>query len=446
MAERPQIAIYTLTSPLHDPASVLRSTEAFLAQLRLDCLFRDADYSDYGTHSLDVVYVRTGGTEGLFRQLLPRLRAQSSQSFVLLTSGQSNSLAASMEILSYLRQQGLAGEIVHGTTDYVSQRLQLLSKAGQAVRQLRGLRLGVIGQPSDWLIASQADYAQVKKAIGVELVDIPMERLLTTIGQTPLEQPSTSPPTTAVDEALPGAVQIYRALKQLVADDALSGFTLRCFDLLSAVHNTGCLALARLNAEGIVAGCEGDVPALLSMTVARQLVGTSGFQANPSRIDVGRGEMVFAHCTVPLDMVEHYEYDTHFESGIGVGLRGTLREGPVTIFKLSGDLSRWFLAEGMLLQNLSEPNLCRTQTLIRLDDPSQASYFLNDPIGNHHIILPGHQRALLEALRHQEIEGAGGDDPHSETGSHHAAPHAAHHGKCVGPTTTATPKTTTNRA
>lgn len=403
MDDKPIIAIYTLTSPLHDPSSVSRATEDFLSSLHLDYLFRDNDYSDYGTHALDVVYVRTGGTEGHFRQLLPQLKEQSSQSFVLLTSGQSNSLAASMEILSFLRQQGMAGEIVHGSTDYVSQRLQLLGKSGQAVRQLRGLRLGVIGQPSDWLIASQADYAKVKETLGVELVDIPMERLLTAISKTPLENPQTTAPTVAVNDALPGAVQIYRALQQLVSDYALSGFTLRCFDLLSAVHNTGCLALARLNVEGVVAGCEGDVPALLTMAVARQLVGTSGFQANLSRIDINRGEIVFAHCTVPLDMVERYEYDTHFESGIGVGLRGKLSEGPVTVFKLSGDLSRWFLAEGTLVQNLSEPNLCRTQVLIRLDDPSQSSYFLNDPIGNHHIILPGRQRDLLQSCLGKKI-------------------------------------------
>ena len=30
--------------------------------------------------------------------------------------------------------------------------------------------------------------------------------------------------------------------------------------------------------------------------------------------------------------------------------------------------------------------------------PEDARYFLTDPIGNHHIILPGHYKALLEEL------------------------------------------------
>ena len=63
------------------------------------------------------------------------------------------------------------------------------------------------------------------------------------------------------------------------------------------------------------------------------------------------GEMLFAHCTIPFNMVDYYELDTHFESGIGVGIRGYMKEGPVTIFKVSGDLSRCFIEEGELVQN-----------------------------------------------------------------------------------------------
>jgi L-fucose isomerase-like protein len=107
--------------------------------------------------------------------------------------------------------------------------------------------------------------------------------------------------------------------------------------------------------------------------------------------------MVFSHCTVPLDMVSGYRLDTHFESGIGVGIRGHIPEGPVTVFKVAGDLSRHFACEGELLRNEAKPDLCRTQVVLKLPKEA-ASYFLTDPIGNHHIILPGHVAADLEAL------------------------------------------------
>ena len=392
------IAIYTLTSELHDEQAVGAVTQEFLNSLDITYELKGSDYTDYGSASLDLIYVRTGGTEGIFKRLLPELLKKSARPFYLLTSGKSNSLAASMEILSYLRQNSFKGEILHGRHEYISQRIKLLAKVGEAQRSLQGCRLGIIGEPSDWLISSHADKEAVRMRLGINLIDIPMQELLDAIAVTPLREASEQASADNIKQALPVANQIYDALKTIIERHNLQGFTIRCFDLLTAVHNTGCLALAKLNAEGIVAGCEGDVPAMLSMKIAQSLIGVSGFQANPASIDPETGEMLFAHCTIPFNMVERYEFDTHFESGIGVGIRGYMKEGPVTIFKVSGDLSRSFIEEGELMRNQAKPDLCRTQQVIRLSHPDQTIYFLSAPIGNHHIILPGHHQALLEEL------------------------------------------------
>ena len=394
-------AIYTLTSELHDEQAVSQVTQSFLGSLNIQYEMKGNNYADYGSHALDLIYVRTGGTEGIFRKLLPTLQAQSGRPFYLLTSGKSNSLAASMEILSFLRQQKLRGEIIHGSADYIARRISLLEKAGEALQCLKGCRLGIIGEPSDWLISSHADKQQVNQSTGIQLIDIPMQELLDELKTTPLRTIEEKAPSEAIRQALPGANQIYDALKVLVARHQLQGLTIRCFDLLTAVRNTGCIALAKLNAQGIIAGCEGDVPAMLSMTIAQALTGVTGFQANPASINPETGEMLFAHCTIPLNMVERYELDTHFESGIGVGIRGYMKEGPVTIFKVAGDLSRYFVAEGTLIRNQAKADLCRTQQVIQLTDHRLASYFLTEPIGNHHIILPGHCQELIDIILQQ---------------------------------------------
>ena len=372
------IAIYTLTSELHDEKAVGAVTKSFLTSLGVEYELKGNDYGDYGSHALNLIYVRTGGTEGIFRRLLPELQAKSSRPFYLLTSGKSNSLAASMEILSYLRQHNISGEIIHGSSDYIAHRIHLLEKVEKARLTLCGKRLGIIGIPSDWLISSDADKEKVKDVLGIELVDIPMQELL---------------------DEITDSERIYEALRTIIDRHQLQGFTLRCFDLLTTVKNTGCMALARLNANGYVAGCEGDVPAMLSMMIVRSLSGVSGFQANPASINPETGQIIFAHCTIPLDMVERYELDTHFESGIGVGIRGYMKEGPVTIFKVSGDLSRYFIAEGTLLRNEAKPDLCRTQQVIELADKRLTTdYFLTNPIGNHHIVMPGHCKEIIEQL------------------------------------------------
>lgn len=405
------ISIFTLTSPLHDKAAVDAVTKEFLDSLGVEYSFQGDNYEDYGT-DLSLIYVRTGGTEGLFKELLPTLQGLSRQTILLLTSGKSNSLAASMEILSYLRQEGLRGEILHGSPAYIRSRIEALSKVEAARRFLEYTTLGIVGHPSDWLISSGFDREAIFDRLGINLQYIPMEELLEeysllkdevaeswkeVVGCHSERSEESTPLSTAVKQAIPGAYRLYKALKTLISDYGLSGLTIRCFDLLTAVHNTGCLALARLNSEGYVAGCEGDVPAMISMMIGRAVTGVSGFQANPSSINPDTGEMVFSHCTVPLDMVSGYGLDTHFESGIGVGIRGNIPEGPVTVFKVAGNISRHFVCEGELLRCEAKPDLCRTQAVLRLP-PAASDYFLTEPIGNHHIILPGHVAAELEAL------------------------------------------------
>ena len=393
-------AIYTITSGLHDEAAVSRLSDAFLQGVFPEggFAFKGSDFSDFGTHTLDLIYVRTGGAEGVFKALLPEMLARGIERYYLLTSGKSNSLAASPEILSYLRQQGLQGEVLHGSDAYVADRIHVLEKVQEARARLREMRIGVIGQPSDWLIASQADPIALLDKLGIRMTEVPMEELLVEIGKAQGEPaPAEQEMAPNVREAYPGAVKIYNALKVLVARQGLDAFTLRCFDLLSTVGNTGCLALSCFNSEGVPASCEGDVPALVSMMIAHALTGVSGFQANPAQIDVETGRILFAHCTIPFNMVEDWQFDTHFESGIGVGIHGLFPEGPVTVFKVSGDLKRHFVAEGELLGNQYEQNLCRTQVILQLD-PGDARYFLTDPIGNHHIIVPGRCKALFEEL------------------------------------------------
>ena len=413
--------LYTLTSGLHGEMTPDARREPFIQALEaalgtpFDC--RGDDFRGYGqADAQELIYIRTGGTEGLFlEKVAPRLarawaqgtNASGKQPVRLLASGQSNSLAASMEILSWLRQHGFAGEILHGRPADIAARL----RAGAAEngsptaetaflqpvsfgRILAGRRFGVIGKPSDWLISSDVDYTAARDVLGAELIDIPIGELVEEArkGSWTLPEGFSLNALNAprygkkLDESdFRGALAIYGALRRLVARYRLDGLTLRCFDLLDVLHNTGCLALAILNAEGITATCEGDIPALLSMAVVRERTGSAAFQVNLSRIDGDR--LLFAHCTVPLNLVRSYRYDTHFESGIGVAIHGELPEGPVTLFKLSPDLRQMLCLEARLAENPYDDNLCRTQVVV--EAPGAADYFLRTPICNHHVLFPG---------------------------------------------------------
>ena len=120
---------------------------------------------------------------------MPKLTQKSRQPFYLLASGKSNSLAASLEILNYLRQHGKQGENLHGSPQYVNTRIQMLCNIQSAVLQLHGCRLGIIGKPSDWLISSDTDTEAVRQKLGIQLIQIQVQELMELWSATPEPKP-----------------------------------------------------------------------------------------------------------------------------------------------------------------------------------------------------------------------------------------------------------------
>ncbi len=345
-------------------------------------------------YDLLLTFIGGGGTEGRFKAVVDKLP----RPVLLLTTGYNNSLAASMEILSYLKQNQIQGEIIHGSMEKMAERVRVLARVFATKKYLKQLRIGRVGKPSDWLISSDVDAEESYKKNGITIVDIPMEEFFAEIAKKEYEDNEYTALIKAKNwhpQDTELCCEIYGALKRICCKYELGGVTVRCFDLLGPIKGTGCLALAVLNAEGVYAGCEGDTPALISMCVAGNLTGKPVFMANPSRILSDDNDIIFAHCTLPINMPTSFELMTHFESGLGVAFRGHITEGPITLFKTSGLLDRHYVARGELKENLTETNLCRTQVRIHLEE-EDLKYFLTDSIGNHHMIINGDYKDLIE--------------------------------------------------
>lgn len=329
---------------------------------------------------LKLIFIETGGSEMLFKKQMDKLK----EPYYFLTSGENNSLAATLEILTYLKSNNKQGEIIHGSIDYISSRIKELTNKDKK-RVLEGKQYGVIGEPSDWLISSVPNYDDVKQKYGANLINIPLFEL---INEFKNFNEKISVENKGFDEReVKNAEKVYLILKDIIKKYKLDGLTIRCFDLLKSIKTTGCLALSKLNSEGIIATCEGDIMAMLCMAIAKEISSHSSFQANPSQINVNDNTILFAHCTVPLDMLTSYTFKTHFESGIGVAIKGELKKQDVTVLRISKDLKHYYVSKGKILKNMSLDNLCRTQILVHLE--SDVKELLNNPCGNHHIIFYG---------------------------------------------------------
>lgn len=353
-----------------------------------------------------MVLVGSGGVEEMVKANIDRLPPY----VVLIADGLKNSLAASLEILSWMRQDDRHGRVLHGPVDYIVQGIDDYAMAHEAVARLRGMRVGVIGKPSGWLIASNVDYAAMRERWGVEMVDVPLDEVVKgyeavtddevqaitdefITRASGIKEPSR-------DEVVK-AMRLYRSIKGIVERYRLDAFTLNCFDLIPTTRTTGCVALALLNQEGIPAGCEGDEQTLLTMLAVQAATGEMTFMANPSKIlDNAAHEMVFAHCTIAPAMTDRYIVRDHYESLSGVAVEGIFDPMDMTVVKCGGKgMERYFISRARLLECTTNPNMCRTQLHLRLDEP--LDYFLERSIGNHHVIVRGDYVQRLNAVFRQ---------------------------------------------
>ncbi|MDC7292104.1 hypothetical protein NXH67_01045 [Butyrivibrio sp. DSM 10294] len=361
---------------------------------KLGCSLAMSDIADYDC-DLKLIFIQSGGSENLFLQNKDKLK----EPYYLLTNGSNNSLAASLEIMTYITANGKQGEILHGDIDYIAQRITTLAKTEQLKKELAKTVFGVMGRPSDWLIASVPSYEEVTRKLGVTFKDISLDEVKKEYDRAVMVGKDLLPG--VFDDAeKTKALKTYAAFKTIAERYGLSGFTVRCFDLLQPLATTGCAGLALLNDDGLTATCEGDIAALITMHIVRLLTGQPSFQANPSRISPSDNTVVLAHCTVPLAMTKDLRLDTHFESGTGVAIKGYLKEQDVTIFRLSADLKHYYVSDGTILKNLDEADLCRTQILVKFQE--DVSEILRKPCGNHHIVFYGHHaeeiRRVMDAI------------------------------------------------
>ena len=396
------INLITFASILQKQATVRGSHETILNELEKYFTVNFVDYRDMHRltdRDFSLIFIATGGVERMVIQHFESLPRPA----ILLADGMQNSLAAALEISTWLRGRGIKSEILHGELSETIKRIFVLHSDFQAQLQLKGMRIGVIGTPASWLIASNADYLLAKRRWGIEYVDIPLERVCERYNHTTADEvgdacAQLAARALACRDATPEdmlkAMRLYHALKAVIREENLSAITLSCFRLVEMTGTTGCLALALLNDEGIVAGCEGDLQSVFTMLVVKALTGKPCFMANPSMINARTNEIVLSHCTVGLRQTEQFIIRNHFETESSIGIQGILPTGDVTLVKCGGEsLDEYYLSTGTLTENTNYINMCRTQVRVRLNTP--AKYFLQNPLGNHHILLFGNYEIML---------------------------------------------------
>ena len=373
--------VITVGSSLHDEQSLAAAVAGPMQQVEAAGGKREAA-PGAASGARRAVLVGTGGTEADIMAIWERRPAEP---LLLLAHPDHNSLPSALEALARVQQLGGRGRIVYldGADDA---GLEAAVADLEAHHRLRATRIGLIGPPSDWLVASSPEPGMVGQVWGPEVVPVPIDRIVAAYH-----------PSGGGDVERSKADAIEAALREVVAAESLDAVTVRCFDLIGSLDTTACLALSSLNDDDVIAGCEGDLVSAVGLLWVHYLLGEMPWMANPARLDVTADTITLAHCTVPRSLVSAHRLDTHFESGRGIGIAGEFRPGPVTVFRIGGSgMERIWLAEGEIVATGDDPALCRTQIEIGLDAGAVGD-LLSSPLGNHLVVVPGRHRIRLRS-------------------------------------------------
>lgn len=399
-----KIALVSFLADINDQQKIDQSLADKYESLNKDFEITEIDaeevpYYDFSEYDLTLNFIKSGGSENKFADVFDYLP----RPVYLYAVELYNSLPAALEILSFVKSEGVSAKILHGEMDKINAEIKKLAEYKKVRDSITDARIGIIGKPSDWLIGSKVDYEHAGHHWGTQFIDIEMEEFYK-IHEEVANKKAEKKVVELADAAekmvenshedLVEAAKIYYTLKEIIDKYSLNALTLRCFDIVEELNTTGCLALALLNNEGIIAGCEGDVPAVFTMYLANKLTGEIPFMANPAAVESKKDDIIFAHCTIATAITDKFILRSHFETGIGVGIQGIVDEGAVTVFKIAGaGLEQYFAAEGQIIENLDNEAACRTQLKVNL--PGGSDYFLNDAAANHHILIPGSHTDII---------------------------------------------------
>ena len=338
-------------------------------------------YVEYVEENPEVLFFLTGGSE---EQALKLIERRGRRFYLLLASKDNNAYASATEVKSWLNQNLVKSRMIQiGVNGSVS-LIESYLKARKALWDLEGRKVGLLGKPSPWLVASTIPYGRLRDWLGLDLIQIEWGDFDPT--NYPIDDSFNEHFSPKTDQDLSTSSAVYSFLKDQIEQHHLDGLTVECFPLVKEKGVTACLALSLLNEMDIPAGCEGDITSITGMFIARALTNQIPWMANTVEVDDKRS--MFAHCTIATGLVNDYSILPHFETGKGTAIQGDYKYREVTIFRVNRNLEKGFVTSGMITHNPTMENACLTQVKVQLP-PEAVDSLRNNPLGNHHLFIPG---------------------------------------------------------
>ncbi len=341
-----------------------------------------------------IILLLSGGTELMVKKIVEKAFSTIYINCVPIN----NALSAGAELKGYYQNNS---EIK--ITSYTEEAFKLLFNIEKYKEKLNKSRLLMIGKPHEWVLTSE--YISPPPPFKTKISPVTVKELIRTYEQIDAAKATEEaeywsekkdmeilPPSEFYNSAVN-----YLAIKMLLKKYDANMLTLRCGDF-QPLGSSICLTMDRLNEEGIISACEGDLEAVFSLKILNLITEKLCWMSNISHIDFVDNLLYLTHCTVPIDLFNinssflfHNAPDFDFmEEFLDVR-----QPQDVTIFRIGKD-SRFDILEGTVNSDiLGKYNFCRSSMQIQAN--SSLYDWFDKICGNHQIVVYG---KYADQIRH----------------------------------------------
>ncbi len=202
------------------------------------------------------------------------------------------------------------------------------------------------------------------------------------------------------------AARAHVALLRLIRREKVDAMMMKCLDGITArIIPPPCMSFMDLRDAGVVAGCQNDLDATLTMMIGQQLFGRPGFQHNPA-CDTTKNLYYGSHCTSPRKLegpggtTRDYIVRSHAEAGIGTVPQVLWPEGAdVTVAQyVAGEKPELFVYTGKTVANYDTPPAggCRTSLCATLNEIPACDVKPSNML--HPTLWTGNHAAMLKSF------------------------------------------------
>lgn len=149
-------------------------------------------------------------------------------------------------------------------------------------------------------------------------------------------------------------VRIYMAYKEYIEEYGCDALALNCIYKLQEDFKTNlCAVIAKLNDNGTVVACEGDLMGAISMLLLKYLTGNETTLMDFPQFDEKDNSILMWHCGSTAKCFacdECFTYRTSY-SGMPIVRDLSFKPGHVTMARIAGEADRVFIADGKVIKN-----------------------------------------------------------------------------------------------